>query len=319
MKLRLLLFLTTATLLLIAVGCSSENTDTSSNDGNSNSSDNQAQDHDNDLDEDDRDQGVVTEKELFESLLEEANKYTDRLLKDENYVIGINRFGKYDLRSYTWDSGDNEVEISMLESTTEREFEKDEEDYELSNGLEGTLGDIGHGFKYFVHYDPVMRTTIDLGDMDIEDAREKLDSLEFRDEDLTEEELEESLGFTYEDVKFFDNGESNYNVSELWLRGGNLNAFEVRYRNPDAGEYDAIDIGVSAEEFEIPDYKEQENVTTNNGKEVIIVDDGFYAEWFWQEDDGYFYRIGGNYSEEEVEKKEYNLEVIDKMINKYGQ
>ncbi|TSB44841.1 hypothetical protein [Alkalicoccobacillus porphyridii] len=293
MRLRFILFLTTFILL---VGCSSEGT---SNHATSNNDEEQSD--------------VLTEKDLFESLLVEANKYTDRMLKDGSFIIGIDKSGDYDLRSE-----EDEVEIHMLETSVETEFEKDEQDYELPNGMKGTLGDMGYNYKSFVHYDDGMKTEIRLGEMEIEDAKKKLDALEFRDEDLTEDELKEALGFSYEDVKFFDNHESAYNVSELWISHGSLNTFSVRYRNPDAGEYDAIDISVTAEEFEIRDYIDIENKTTNQGKDVKMIDDGLYVEWLWEDDD-YFYGIAGNYDEDDVEKKEYNLEVIDQMIKKYGE
>lgn len=80
----------------------------------------------------------------------------------------------------------------------------------------------------------------------------------------------------------------------------------------------SIDISVSAEQFEIQDFKDKKNLTTNGGKEVQIIDDGLFVEWLW-EDDGYFYRIDGNYGEEDIKKKEYSLEVIDKMIKKYSE
>lgn len=307
MKTRLILLLTTITLLFIIVGCSSDNK--SGTDSTSKNLDNNQ-----DLEENDEGNDIITEKDLLESLLEEANKYTHVMLKDESFSIGIDKFGNYELRQHN----DNIQDLRLSETKVEIEFVQNEEDYELSNGMKGIIGDTGGGYISFVHYDNDMRTVIDLGEIQIEDAKKKLDSLEFRNEDITENEIKELLGFDYEDAKFFDNKETDYDVSELWINTGDYKKFEVRYRNPDAGEFDAIDIRINVEEFEVDDYVEPENITTNKGKKVEIIDDGFYAHWLWEEDD-YFYQIAGNYSEEEVEKKEYNLEVIDKMTKKYGE
>ncbi|NMA66282.1 MAG: hypothetical protein GX957_08610, partial [Clostridiaceae bacterium] len=90
-----------------------------------------------------------------------------------------------------------------------------------------------------------------------EDAKIKLDALEYSNEALTENDIKELLFFSYEDVKFFDNKRTNYDVSELWIRKGNLNIIMVRYRNNEADEFDAIDISVSAEQFEIQDFKDK--------------------------------------------------------------
>lgn len=225
-----------------------------------------------------------------------------------------------ELYSYTSEAEeDDEVEINLMFSPGEVEFEKDEEDYELPNGLKGTLGDLGYGYIGFVHYgDNEMTTEVELGQIEIEDAKIKLDALEFRDEALTETDIRDLLGFYLEDIKFFDNSGTNYDVLRLWISKENPNTLTVRYYNHDADEYDAIDIDVSKKEFDIPNYIDTENTTTKNGKEVKIVDDGLFVKWLWEED-GYFYKISGNYGEEDVEKKEYNLVVIDNMVKKFGE
>ncbi len=311
MNRRLILLLTTLTLLFIVVGCSSGN-----NNGTDSTSNNSDNNHD--LEENDEGNDVITEKDLVESLLEEANKYTHVMFKDESFSIGIDDFGYYELRHHNDEVQDGEVGLRLSQTSAKIEFEQDEEDYELSNGMKGVIGDIGGGYISFVHYDNDIRTEIELGEIEIEDAKKILDGLEFRNEDITENEIKELLGFDYEDAKFFDNKGTDYYVSDLWISTGDHNKFEIRYRNPDAGEFDAIDISIDVKAFDVDDYKESENITTSKGKKVEIIDDGFYAQWLWKED-GYFYQISGNYDEEDVEKKEYNLEVIDKMTKKYGE
>src|SRR5699024_6765229 len=160
MKTRLILLLTTITLLIIIMGCSSDNK--SGTDSTSKNLDNNQ-----DLEENDEGNDIITEKDLDERLLEEANKYTHVMLKDESFSIGIDNYGYYELRHHN----DEVQELRLRQKKAEIEFDQNEEDYELSNGMKGIIGDTGGGYISFVHYDNGMRTVIDLGEIEIEDAK----------------------------------------------------------------------------------------------------------------------------------------------------
>lgn len=169
--------------------------------------------------------------------------------------------------------------------------------------MKGKLGIEAPNNLLFIHEGEDNVVDISLGDIDIKEGKDKLDALEFRDEKITEEELKEMIGFDYEDVKFFDNKETDYEVSDVYVSAGIENHFTVRYYAKD-DEFDEI-----------------QTTTTKKGKEVEIIDDGLFVEWFW-EDEGYNYLIDGNYNDEEeadIEKKEYILEVIDKVTKAYGE
>lgn len=71
--------------------------------------------------------------------------------------------------------------------------------------MSGEIGEIDDGYVSFISSTDDKETEIFLGELSIEEGKQKLENLEFSDEEITEEDLKEMIGFDYEDVKYFDN------------------------------------------------------------------------------------------------------------------
>lgn len=303
--------------LIVSVGCSEEKKDEDLNKDNSISKENDDNNNENSTT---NEKDEITEKDLVKSLIEESKKHLDTLPKEEDFMIHIDQWDEY-RHEWSIDEGEKRIDITTSINNLEIEFEgqgeEEEEDYELSSGLLGKIGYIDDGYLGFIGATGEVRTDIVIGEVGMEEAKRILDSLKFRDEDITEAELKETTGVDYENVKYFNNIGTGYDVSEMWFRTADEGYVAVRYRNKDAGEYDAIDVYVSENDFIRDGYKDTVTVQTEQGKKVDIMDDGFFVEWFW-EDNGSKYSITGNFSEEEKDKKDYMLEVIDNMTKVYG-
>ncbi len=299
--------------LTVVVGCSNDDKIESDEVNNSNDSKEGSMDEEED---------EVTEKDLVERILQESNKNNDRLLKEGGYYLSIDFFDEYRQESFI---EGNEEDIEVITRVSDRisdslsEIENGlEEDYELSNGLLGKIGiDDYSSMRYIQNLSDSDEygTEINLGKIEIEEGKKILDGLSFREESITEEGLKESIGVDYENIKYYDNKGTDYEVSEFAFIKDEEISIGVTYYNPE-GEHDYIHMYVSKNDFEKDD--EVETVKTEKGKTVEIIDDGFYVEWFWEED-GYNYKISGNYDEEEVEKKDAVLDVIDNITKTYGE
>lgn len=309
------LFLSMVVVLLVVVGCNKADSEESQKNVEADSNNQEEA-------EESKKESPENEKDLVKLLVEEADQHKDKLIKDSEYVLQINDFGAYSSRSYIGEDKDR-TEITVIDGFLEPEFYGESEDYELSDGTSGEIGEIDDGYVSFINATEDMTTEIFLGELSIEEGKKKLEKLELRDKDITEEQLKEMLGFDYEEVKYFNHTDTDYDdVSEVWFRNLTDKSIGVRYRNNDADEYDAVDVYVSKTGFKREDkHIETQTVETEQGKKVDILDDGLYVDWYWEQD-GYYYNISGNYNDEKKEddaKKEYNLEVIDRITKEYGE
>lgn len=287
--------------LMVVVGCSDSGKDEVGNKDNATNS------------EEDK----TTEKDLIKSLVETSNNHKNMLLKDGYFYLDIDEYGYYIQDSWI-DEGERSIEITIRDSHSEQEFEGTAEEYELSNGIVGEIGDVGGGNISFVSVVEAIKTEIDLGDVGLEEGKRILDSLQFRETDITEETLKETIGVDYEAIKYYNSKGTDYDVTDIWFVNGEERYVAMRYYNKAAGEYDAVDVYVSKEDFERNEYEETKTVQTEEGKKVDIIDDGYLVEWFWEEE-GYKYKISGNYNEQEQDKKDANVEFIDRMTKMYGE
>lgn len=266
----------------------------------------------------DDEEDEVTEKDLVERILQESNKNNDRLLKEGGYYLQIDFFDEYRQESFI-EGNEEDIEVITRVASSLSELENVlEEDYELSNGLLGKIGiDDYSNMSYIqnINDSDEYGIEINLGEVEIEEGKKILDRLSFREESITEEELKESIGVDYENIKYYDNKGTDYEVSEFSFIKDEEIYIGVVYYNPE-GEHDYIYVHVSKDDFERDD--EVETVKTEKGKTVEIIDDGYHVEWFWEED-GYKYRISNNYDEDEVEEKDAVLDVIDNMTKTYGE
>lgn len=296
-------------LLTVVVGCS--NDDKIESDEVNTSNDSKEGSIDEEEDE-------VTEKDLVERILQESNKNNDRLLKEGGYYLSIDFFDEYRQESFI-EGNEEDIEVITRVADSLSELENVlEEDYELSNGLLGKIGIDDYSNMIYIQNindSDEYGIEINLGEIEIEEGKKILDGLSFRDESITEEELKESIGVDYENIKYYDNKGTDYEVSEFAFIKDEEISIGVVYYNPE-GEHDYIHMYVSKNDFEKDD--EVETVKTEKGKTVEMIDDGYYVEWFWEED-GYKYKISGNYDEEEVEEKDAVLDVIDSMTKTYGE
>jgi len=309
------LFFSMAVVLMIAVGCSAADSE-ESQDENKEESNNKEEAKQAEKDD------PMNEEVLVERLIQEMNDNKDTLLKDGNYHLTIQDRSKGYHQNSSIGEDEDKIEVRTVLGGSEPEFYGEKETYELNSGLSGEIGELDEGYVSFISSTDDKETEISLGELSIEEGKKKLDNLEFRDEEITEEDLKEMIGLDYEDVKYFDNKDTKYDdVTEVFIRTNVKRSIGVRYRNRDAGEYDAVDVYVSKEEYPRSKNIEPETKETDEGKKVEIVDDGLYVDWYWEQD-GYYYNISGNYNEDDEEddaKKEYNLEVIDNITKEYGE
>jgi len=262
----------------------------------------------------------ITEKDLVERILKESNKNNDRLLKEGGYYLSIDFFDEYRQESFIEENEENIEVITRVAGSLDELEDVLEEDYELSNGLLGKIGMNDSGATSYIHNiddTDEYETIIDLGDIELEEGKKVLDGLSFREESITEEELKESIGVDYENIKYYDNKGTDYEVSEFAFINDEEIYIGVVYYNPE-GDNDYIYLGVSKDGFDRYESGEVQTVKTEKGKTVELTDDGYHVEWLWEED-GYNYRISNNYDEEEVEEKEAVLDVIDNMTKTYGE
>src|SRR5690625_2952711 len=268
----------------------------------------------------DEEEDEITEKDLVERILKESNKNNDRLLKEGGYYLSIDFFDEYRQESFIEENEENIEVITRVAGSLDELEDVLEEDYELSNGLLGKIGMNDSGATSYIHNiddTDEYETIIDLGDIELEEGKKVLDGLSFREESITEEELKESIGVDYENIKYYDNKGTDYEVSEFAFINDEEIYIGVVYYNPE-GDNDYIYLGVSKDGFDRYESGEVQTVKTEKGKTVELTDDGYHVEWLWEED-GYNYRISNNYDEEEVEEKEAVLDVIDNMTKTYGE
>ena len=268
----------------------------------------------------DEEEDEITEKDLVERILKESNKNNDRLLKEGGYYLSIDFFDEYRQESFIEENEENIEVITRVAGSLDELEDVLEEDYELSNGLLGQIGMNDYGTTSYIQNindTDEYGTIINLGDIEFEEGKKVLDGLTFREESITEEELKESIGVDYENIKYYDNNGTDYEVSEFAFINDEEIYIGVVYYNPE-GDNDYIYLDVSKDGFDRYESGEMQTVKTEKGKTVEITDDGFHVEWLWEED-GYNYRVSNNYDEEEVEEKEAVLDVIDKMTKTYGE
>lgn len=301
---------------MIVVGCSSTDSEKSQNE-NKAKSNNKKEEKQEEKDE------IVNEETLVDRLIEAINENKDTLLKNADYFFTIqDKKVRYYNQESSIGEDDDEIVVRTSLASSNPEFYGEEEPYELKNGLSGMIGEIDDGYVSFISSTDDKEVEIFLGELSIEEGKEKLAKLEFIDEEITKEDLKEMVGFDFETVHYFDNKDTKYdNVSEVFIRTNIKKSFGVRYRNHDAGEYDAVDVYVSKEAFPRDKNIEPERLKTKKGKTVEVIDDGLYVDWYWEED-GYYYNIAGNYNADDKKddaKKEYNLEVIDNITKQFGE
>lgn len=302
--------------LLVVVGCSDVGKDDGENNENSPSKEeNESPNNENTTS---TEQDKITEKNLVKNLIEESKKYLDTLPKEHSFTMTLDKWNDYRHHSRIME-GEHRIDLFTSISNLDVEFESGEEDYKLSSGLVGQIGFLDEDYIGFIGTNGDVRTEINIGTIGMEESKRILDNLEFREEDITEAELKKAIDVDYENVKYFNNLDTEYDVSQISFATGEEKYVHVRYRKNDTEEYDAVDVYASKKDFKREEYKDTKTVQTTEGKTVDIMDDGFYVEWFWDEDDGYKYRISGNFDEEDVDKKDYMLEVIDNMTKVYGE
>lgn len=269
----------------------------------------------------------VTEKDLVERVLEESNKNTDGLLKESDFVLAIDLFEEFRQVSYIEENGEMiEISTRVADKVADQKTTLDGvavEDYELSNGFSGIIGTDEYDRTSFIqdiNDTDEYGIIVDLGSMEVEEGKKVLDGLTFREESVTEEWLKESTGVDYENIKFFDNRGTDYVVSEIAFRTGEENLIWVRYYNNESEDYDNIDIGISKDDFVIDEDNKGETIKTKEGKTVeVILYDGSYEDWLWEEDDGYNYRISHNFEESGADEREAMLDAIDNITKSYGE
>src|SRR5690625_1028888 len=150
----------------------------------------------------------ITEKDLVERILKESNKNNDRLLKEGGYYLSIDFFDEYRQESFIEENEENIEVITRVASSLDQLEDVLEEDYELSNGLLGQIGMNDYDTTSYIQNindTDEYGTTIVLGDIEFEEGKKVLDGLTFREESITEEELKESIGVDYENIKYYDN------------------------------------------------------------------------------------------------------------------
>src|SRR5699024_2512807 len=223
----------------------------------------------------------IRPSDLLSDLLEKANKYNDYILASDYLSITLNGDGRIGLHSVQ-NEGETRFSIShhFYELTAEEElligtYEK-VEDGSIFDHIEGGFFKDRDGLAHFFEYRAMAdedRLPLHVQAYD----EQALAEADFRDEVLTEAELEEALGVSFSDVKVLDQEKIDLTAYMMTVETGLMETVNVYYKGEYQGEKVMISVQAMPGEMKFDDHFEKI-------KNVYVQDQLDQAVYYWLED-----------------------------------